>query len=189
MADAVREEVTTGLFIGMPIPEETRLALRAALRQYPQHIEKKVVEESWHLTLQFVGEVKQSKTKMASLMAPMPQAFLPTVNLTHVGRGLTRDQMWAFAHQTPLLNNLRRQVRARLEELGWDTANKNSLEYQRQFVPHVNLARLYEAALGLGIADTAVALTFKAPRINIYQSEVSKQRSAYRILGEIELQQ
>ncbi|MFH1354292.1 MAG: RNA 2',3'-cyclic phosphodiesterase [bacterium] len=178
--------MTARLFLAIPIPEQITNALEQAMQHYPQYVEKMVPKENRHLTLLWLGEVKNYAWYLRRLSGKMPQHFLPAITLTHVGRGLRREQLWAYAHETNVLKNVRRQVRRRVIKLRIPKMQTSKME-KELFVPHVRLANLHPASRGIGLADYPVGVTFTAKQIVIYSSELKKEGAKYTSEGIISL--
>lgn len=140
-------------------------------------------ENQLHLTLLFLGEVANPQQYMSRLMKVMPQTFVPTVTLTHVGRGLERNRLWAYAHPSTILLNVREQLIARLRTMRFPFP-KN---IHRNFVPHITLAKLYPMAGGIGLADTACPLTYTVETVDLWRSIPRHGQAQYYGEGNISL--
>jgi len=171
------------LFLALPIPPTTASILEQSLQQYPQYIEKVIPTANWHLTMVFLGDVENPMQYLSRLLKLMPQTFMPTISLTYVGRGLQRDQIWAYAHVNPLLTNLRQQLVERLKKMRFPLP----ADHQREFVPHIHLANMYPLARGVGMADHAINVSFAAQAIHLYHSQPQSDGAHYEILGTIGL--
>lgn len=180
---SVATTVTTRLFLGVPIPDTARGALASGLAQYPQYIERTVPPERWHVTLVFLGEVEHPRQYYSRLFKALPQTFVPTIALTHVGRGLAREQLWAFVHASPGFLGLRQQLVARLKKMRLPLPPA----LDREFTPHVHLANLFPMARGIGLADHPLSLSFIFPAVHLYRSTVTHEGPAYTIEGTIAL--
>lgn len=171
------------LFLGLSLPDKAKANLQESLRHFPNYIEKIIPPETWHLTLLFLGEVEHPQQYWSRLTKALPQTFIPTVSLMHVGRGIVRDQLWAYAHPSPGLQNLRQQLWDRLRSMRFPIPEKQ----QQEFVPHVRLATLYPMARGLGMADHAVATTFSVSAVHVYHSAPGNNGPHYTITGDVPL--
>ena len=178
--------MTARLFLAIPIPEQVTEALEGAMQHYPQYIEKVVPRERWHLTLLWLGEVENYAWYMRRLGGEMPQNFLPVITLTHVGRGLRREQLWAYAHETSVLKGVRTQIRQRVIKLRIPRI-KTSKIAKESFVPHVRLANFHSSSRGIGLADYPVGVTFTVKQVVIYSSEPESQGVKYINQGVIDL--
>lgn len=178
---------TARLFVALNVPRQVHEPLRLAIKRYPQYIEQILPSNRWHLTLCWLGEVKDYQQYVAALTQPLPQTFVPAVNITHVGRGLRRRHLWAWAAATPALQGLRQQLLARLKDIDFPLP---SHERKRDFVPHIHLSNLYQdqAMLRIGLPDSMARATFSARQAYIYRSEVVEGGSRqYTVEGIIPL--
>jgi 2'-5' RNA ligase len=116
----------------------------------------------------------------------LPQTFVPTVQLTHVGRGLQRSQLWAYADNSALLNNIRSQLLPRLAALRFPIPEKTKND---NFVPHIHVANLFNMAGGIGLADYPIPASFMIREIQIIRSEKSSGGTVHHVAGTIPLLQ
>jgi len=170
------------LFLGISIPAPARATITATFSQFPHYIEKTIAEERWHLTLLFLGDVENPQQYLSRLLKPNPQAYVPTVSVMHVGRGLNRLQLWAYCHPSTSLLNLQTQFADRLRTMRFPFP-KNKATY----VPHIHLANLYPMARGIGIADVACATRFAVTQVHLYESLPLGNSSTYTIRASIPL--
>lgn len=174
------------LFIAIPIPDHVAGALEQALSHYPQYIERVTPVSDWHLTLLFLGEVKNYSWYRRRLTKNLPQLYLPVITVTHVGRGLHRGQLWAYAHETNVLKNVRAQIGRRVSKLRMPMVQA-AKQQKEKFVPHVRLATLCPASGGVGLADYPVGVTFTARQAAIWRSELFPDGARYTSQGTISL--
>ena len=174
------------LFLGIPIPDKAAESLTAGLAQYPQHIERAIDRDKWHLTLFYLGEPANPRQYYSRLARPLkPPSFVPTVRLNHLGRGLQRDQLWAYAEDSNVLNELRKQLRDRIRTLR--LPNYQAEIRHQEFKPHVTVAKLFKQTAGVGMADHPIQVSFTVPTILLYRSERTPQGSRYHTEGELSL--
>lgn len=178
--------MTARLFIAIPVPDHVTQELEQAMQYYPQYIEKLIPKSRWHLTLFFLGEVKNYPWYLGRLTKNLPQQFLPAVTITHVGRGLHRGQLWAYAHRANVLDNVRTQISQRVSKLRIPMLQGAKRKRER-FIPHINLAKLHPASRGVGMADFPVVTTFTARQAVIYRSDLGPKGPNYTKEGIINL--
>lgn len=170
------------LFLGISIPAPARKAIAATFPQFSHYIEKTIAEDRWHLTLLFLGDVENPQQYLSRLLKPNPQAFVPTVSVMHVGRGIQRLQLWAHCHPSTSLLNLQTQFADRLRTMRFPfPKNKDA------YTPHIHLANLYPMARGIGIADAACATRFAFTQVHLYESLPLGNSSTYTIRASIPL--
>ncbi len=187
MSSSTKTKTTTRLFIAVPIPKDAKKEMRKALGNYEKFIEKKVPEKNWHLTFLFLGEVKHYQSYLRRMTEDLPRMFLPTISFTHVGRGYERDQLWAYAQQTNVLNELRSTIRERLVKIRVPTSTSITTKGGAEFVPHVKLANMLNVTRGMGLADRQITVTFMIKQVIVYKSEIDSAGAKYDAVGVINL--
>lgn len=170
------------LFLGLSVPVATHHLFHNALAAFPQYIEKTQPETAWHATLAYLGDVENPQQYLSRLLKPLPQAYVPTVAVTHIGRGLHRMQMWGYINPSTILLNVQRQLVDRLKTMRFPLP-KTSDDY----IPHIHLANLYPMARGIGIADSPCAARFAFRQIHLYESIDMTTDVAYKIRASIPL--
>lgn len=163
-----RPDTLARLFLGFSVPEGIRGKLREiAQRSFGDYFDTFLPEENWHLTLFFFGEVRNHAQYLGRLQQRLPQAFVPTFSITHLGRGAQRDQLWAFVTPTPALLTLRDNLDERLRKIHFPRPVP-----ARKFVPHIHLADFYPTVRGMGLADVPVGLAYASSEAHLYQSSL-----------------
>lgn len=183
MGDTKPGQSTFRLFVGIAIPDKQRQVIRGALGAYQKQIASVIPEERWHMTLLWLGDCGDPTTILPAIGKPMPQQFLPTVTLTHVGRGLVERQLWAYGLSTPWLNALRADVAKRLGETGLTAPG---LREAKPPVPHIHIAGLKPTAPA-SLPDELANATFTVPALHLYQAQTIKKKTHYTSLTSIAL--
>ena len=154
------------MFIGLPVPEQTRGKLAEIARgRYGEYFEKLVPEGNWHMTLFFLGNVRNPGQYIGRLEQPMPQTFVPTLTLTHIGRGEPRDQLWAYGLPAKGLLDLRAAIGKRLGKIRFPHPVG-----AKKFTPHIRLANMYPTVRSMGVADTPVREAYAIREAYLYSS-------------------
>jgi 2'-5' RNA ligase len=180
----IRVQDSARIFIGFEVPANIRDQVREKLRGYSRFTKKLVPEENWHVTVLFVGEVAGYKQRLSPLGEGMPQAYLPILSLTHIGRGLQEHQLWAFAKNTELLNGLQRQLMERLDSLKITLNEKGN---NSRYVPHIKLAELRDGPANNLLADVSISAVWRVEKLNIYRSDLSPGGVSYSVVEQINL--
>lgn len=186
MNSSTKTETVTRLFIAVPIPKSAKDEMERAMGSYTEFIAKAVPRKSWHLTFLFLGEVKYYQRYLRRMTEDLPRMFLPTISFTHVGRGYQRDQLWAYAQRTNVLEELHSTIRARLVKIRVPTS-KPITKGRVKFIPHVRLANLLDVTRGMGLADRRITVTFIVKQVVVYKSEVDSTGAKYSAVGIINL--
>lgn len=174
------EDSIERLFLSLPVPEQAITPIQRSLAQYPQYIERPVKPANWHLTLLFLGAVKNPTQYYGRLKLPLPQQFVPTVRITHVGRGLHKHQLWAYAEPSAVLVNLRDELMARLKKMRFRFGADAAVE-ENDFVPHITIAKLFPVAGGVGLADFPVTVSWSAAEAQVVRSTPRPEGSQYDV--------
>ena len=175
------------LFLAFSVPEAVAEALPTVWAHYGSVVAAPTAREKLHLTLLWLGPVDEAPVeKIKNLVEPLPQSFVPTVRLTHIGRGRRRDQLWAYGEAAGPVVNIREQLLERLRTLDWPVPKQGP---RRPFTPHVTVASLYDQMSHVGVADYPFINSYTAEEVLLYKSTPTpNQPSTYSILERISLQ-
>lgn len=175
---------TQRLFIGFALPERVKAMCQEAIRPYQPHLRGVIPPKRWHITLLFLGECLGVETLQAVLAKPIPQTYLPTITLTHIGKGLVEGQLWVSVLRTVALEQLEKTVRARLVETG---LNIPGLIQNRDFKPHIHVADL-QPTLTFLLVDKPLQITFVPQELHLFRSEIAaKDNRVYTSQTRIQL--
>src|SRR5687768_16160184 len=160
-----RPDTVARLFLGLEVPDATKTRLvEVTQKHFGQYFDKLIPTERWHLTLFFFGDVRNHAQYLGRLKQGLPQAFVPTVSITHIGRGAQRDQLWAYVTPTPALLSLREALSERLRKIHFPRPGEF-----RTFKPHIHLANFYPAVRGMGIADAPFPSAYAISEAYLYE--------------------
>ncbi|MEO1191693.1 MAG: RNA 2',3'-cyclic phosphodiesterase [Pseudomonadota bacterium] len=124
------------LFVALTLPDEVREQLAALEDRLPGA--RWLDEESYHITLRFIGEVDggQAEDIAHELDRLDGRGFeLSLAGLGHWGEGPRARALWAKVEKTEPLSRLQQKVENALQRVGCEPE-------RRRFSPHVTLARL-----------------------------------------------
>ena len=123
------------LFTGIAIPQDVALAL--SLLRGGVHGARWIDEESYHLTLRFIGDVENGAAdELAAALenTAVPGFEIQLEGIGHFGNAKPRA-IWAGVMSSPELDDLQARQERLCQQLGHDAE-------RRKFTPHVTLARL-----------------------------------------------
>ena len=172
------------LFIAVPIPDYVRTHLREAVAHFRDSIRSAPSEESWHVTLIFLGTMEEAAAlteHLSEMSEVLPKLFMPTVTLTHAGRGKASGQLWAYAQPAGPLMDVQIKLREEVARRVPVTAER------RAFVPHIRLAHLQPAAEKNALADLPLSVSFVAREAQLWRSDLSEGQPRYETMGVIPL--
>ena len=180
-------------FIAIEIDDEIRAELgnlQAELRKEadPGKGSVKWVEpKNIHLTLKFLGEVRDSEIveicNITKDVADRHSRF--QIELGGVGSfgGRSARVVWVGATKgVELLEKIQQELETKLEEKGWPRENK-------RFSAHLTLCRIKNVKAGFRMAELAEQYkdyeigTVNVDSINVYQSQLTRQGPIYTVLG------
>jgi 2'-5' RNA ligase len=128
------------LFVAIEIPEE----LRRRMAAISQGVERArwVPEENIHLTLRFIGEVREDV--MEDIVAELSKVGGDPFDVTLVGAGHFESgrrirALWIGVERNPALQALRERIDAAIVRAGLEPEG-------RKFKPHITLARINDAS-------------------------------------------
>ena len=170
------------LFIGIPIPYKARHPLALGIEEFADSVEKTIDPLNWHITLAWLGgKVENHEQYIEKIGQPLSQSFLPTVNVTHMGKGLKPNLLWAYVKRTPHLSNIRDEIVARLKEIEFPLPR----DIDREFVPHITLASFTKEAETKAMADHPINLTWPIKEAILYRSLSTESDIYYKPLSSI----
>lgn len=171
------------LFIALPVAPKAIDTISGSMRNFKDYTERPIPLDAWHVTLLFLGDVENPQQYYSRLTKPLSQSFVPTVSVTHIGRGVARDQLWAYITPTPALLSLKQAITERVKSLRMQYAGKDHPE----FIPHINVASLYPVTAKIGIPDGAAVTTYTVDTAHIYRSQQREGGVQYTIEASIPL--
>ena len=166
------------LFIAIPFSEE----FRGELIRVQNEMRQNGVEGNFsraanlHLTVAFIGEVKDSAPAMTALQSvPLPELELRSGRLGNFG-----EILWIGLQRNPALEQYVADVRAALEAAGVSYDKK-------KFRPNITLVRRAWWPGGLQVADLAEAprASMRVDRVCLMKSERLNGKLTYTAVGEV----
>lgn len=164
------------LFFGIEIPQPVKQAIETSLRAFPQALHQMVSPDRWHITLFFLGECPDIRGYTSRLKKPIPQAFLPTVHVTHLGRGLAPNQVWAYVAPSPILDEIRAGLLERLKKMRLPSP---LLRASQSFVPHIHVADLPADKNSSLASDSLIKAVFPLKEITLFESKKTEAGLMY----------
>lgn len=171
-------------FIALPVPPKVSPVVLAATKEYPQYLKSIVPPDHWHVTLLNMGEIGNHREYLSRLTKPLVQTYVPTINLTHVGRGFHRLHLWSWATPTPVVLNIRQMLMERLKKMRFRFPRD---ETESEFSPHIHVGNLWPNSRQLGLADHQAQISFTATQAHIYRRISTPEGIRYNIEGTISL--
>ena len=183
-------------FIAIELSDEIKKELariQSCLNTPVQEYVKWVDPDGIHLTLKFLGDIAEERTKdIADAMTSSVQGVQP-FNLSLKGLGVFPDPnrtqvAWAgLTGELDILLKLYKQLENNMEKLGFTAEN-------RRFSPHLTLARLRNRAqpeerraFGRLIGETAFTgdKVIKVTAINLIKSRLTRSVAIYSLLSSV----
>lgn len=158
------------LFLALTVPDTIVATLTPLYSHYGSVVQERTPAAKLHVTLIWLGSAEVPGHLIKKLTEPLPQSFVPTVRLTHVGRGRQRQQLWAFGEATGPLMAIREQLLQRLTDMGWPLPKQ---ERRHPFTPHITVASLYDQVSHIGVADHSFITSYAVREVVLYKSTPS----------------
>ena len=186
------------VFIAVDIDEHIRKALGNLQSQLQGEIDvrksdiKWVNPESIHLTLKFLGEIKDEQAaEVCDIIKQVAQRHnsfeLAVESLGCFGGKSARVGWVATAAGTDELAHLQKHIEKQLAQAGWPPEN-------RQFTGHLTLCRIRNPKAGFELAQVAqnygdykLGITY-IDSVTVYQSQLMPKGPIYTQLGNYKLQ-
>jgi 2'-5' RNA ligase len=152
---------------------------------------KWVRPEAMHLTLKFLGEIRDREVmdicRVTEAVAARHAAFdFAVKEVGHFG-GRSARVLWVGAGlDCPALSRLQEDLEAQLAEAGWPKEG-------RKFSGHLTLCRVRNAAAGLKLAQITERYkdvdlgTVRCGAVSVYQSTLKPEGPIYTLLGHYSL--
>ena len=183
---------TLRTFICIPLPDE----MIRKVEQIQQNVRQKedgvkwVHPKSMHLTLQFLGDVKEAAVeKIGGLITPLIEstpAFTLSLEGTGVFPNFRRPKvLWiGIQDKNGQLVKLQEQIAAQLSKLGF--------KEEKKYHPHLTLGRVKKPWLAKKVVDQLLDQkwelgSFSADRVLLMKSELLPQGAHHTCLIKIEL--
>jgi 2'-5' RNA ligase len=184
-------------FIAIDIDEAIRKALARLQDELRGKADIKKSDAKWvdpeniHLTLKFLGEIKDEQVvdicNIAKDVASRHESF--ELNIESVGHfgGKSARVLWVGTGQNiDKLLKLQQDLEQQLDLAGWPKET-------RKFSGHLTLCRIRNARAGVKLAQLAQQYkdfklgTMPADSVSVYQSQLMPQGPVYTVLGKCEL--
>ncbi len=187
------------VFIAFDIDEEIRKGLANLQSQLQSKVDIKKGDVKWvnpeaiHLTLKFLGEIKDEQivdvcNAVKDVAGKHRNFELQVETVGHFG-GKSARVLWVGAgHGCKELLNLQKDIEQQLALAGWP-------KEQRAFAGHLTLCRIRNTKAGAKLAQVAEQYkdfklgTVLADQVRVYQSQLTPQGPIYTVLGSYSLQQ
>jgi len=186
------------LFIAIDIGEENTSALRSLQQQLQNNADIRKGDVKWvrpeniHLTLKFLGEVKDEKSSqicnITEDVAARHKSFeLSIESVGHFGGKSARVLWVGTGTGTENLYLLQKDLEQQLALAGWPRET-------REFTGHLTLCRVKNSAAGVKLAQASEDYRdFKlgiltADSVCVYQSQLTPTGPIYTVLGNYKLQ-
>lgn len=185
-------------FIAIDIDDEVRSALGDLQRRLRDGIDVKKGDINWvnpdniHLTLKFLGEIKDEKTaevcNIVKAAAGRHKSFeLDVESVGHFG-GKSPKVLWVGTGRgEENLLKLQEDIEKSLALAGWP-------EETRDFSGHLTLCRIRNPKAGMKLAQVSEDYkdfklgTMPADSVSVYQSDLKPSGPVYNVLGSYKLQ-
>ena len=184
-------------FVAIDITEEIKAGLADLQQALASSVDirkgdvKWVRPEAMHLTLKFLGEIRDADVvqvcNMAKAVAADHNAFdLAVKEVGHFG-GHSARVLWVGAGQDcEALLALQQDLEERLAQAGWP-------KEARKFAAHLTLCRIRNARAGTTLAEAARRFehydlgALRATAISVYESQLTPRGPIYTCLGHFKL--
>lgn len=167
------------LFVALPLPAPVRMRLSLLAGGIPGA--RWVPQESYHITLRFIGEVDGGTAQdidTALRRVSASRFDLDLSGLDTFGQGEAARLLWVGVQRHPALLDLRERVEAALRLVG-------IAPDPQKYIPHVTLARLKKPPVAALMRQIAAQSPLRLPpvafdRFNLYSSWSQADGPFYR---------
>jgi 2'-5' RNA ligase len=186
------------VFIAIDINDQVRASIRALQSELKKAADIRRKEVKWvepdniHLTLKFLGEIKDSEVpdvcKIVESAADRHRGFeLSVESVGHFGGRSARILWVGISEGRQALCQLQEELEGEMEKGGWS-------KEERPFTGHLTVCRIKNIKAGQRIAEiSADYKDFKAgsvlvDSVKVYQSQLMPKGPIYSVLGSFLLQ-
>ncbi|MHC4061924.1 MAG: RNA 2',3'-cyclic phosphodiesterase [Planctomycetota bacterium] len=186
------------VFVAIDIDRSIRKALGDLQRQLQGKLDIKKGDVKWvspeamHLTLKFLGEIKDEKVvevcNIIKDVADRRESFELDVESVGCFGGKSARVVWVgCGRNCDLLHRLQEDIEHHLADAGWP-------EEKRRFTGHLTLCRVRNPRAGFRLAQLTEAYrdfrlgTMSAEAVVVYQSQLRPSGPVYTALGNYKLQ-
>jgi len=186
------------VFIAIDIGEDIRAALGDLQQQLQSKVDVKKSDVKWvnpeniHLTLKFLGEIKDEKVveicNITQDVAGRHKGFELDVESVGCFGGRSARVVWVGAGEgSDDLLRLQEDLDQQLASAGWP-------QETRKFTGHLTLCRVRNPKAGIQLAQASEAYgdfklgTMSADTVTVYQSRLTPTGPIYTVLGDYKLQ-
>jgi len=186
------------VFIAIDIDEKIKAALRDLQQQLQSSVDVKKGDVKWvnpenmHLTLKFLGEIKDAKVvevcNIVKKVASRHKNFeLDVESVGHFGGRSARILWVGIGEAGDNLRELQKDLERQLALAGWP-------EEQRDFAGHLTVCRIRNPAAGIKLAQMSEDYgdfelgTMSADSVSVYQSQLKPTGPVYTVIGNYKLQ-
>lgn len=185
------------VFIAIDINEQVRAGLRDLQQEMADSVDVKRSDVKWvnpenmHLTLKFLGEIKDAKAvevcNIVKEVAARHEGFeLDIENVGYFG-GKSARVLWVGTGEgSDNLCRLAEELEESLALGGWP-------KEKRGFSGHLTLCRIRKPAAGIKLAELSKGYgdfkigTISADSVSVYQSELTPRGPIYTVVGDYKL--
>jgi 2'-5' RNA ligase len=175
------------LFIAIDLPTDIRDALAAVQRNLKPitNTARWVAPESIHLTLKFIGEMREEKIRDidAALAGLRWNPFTMAVHGAGFFPGTRSPRVFWVGLQSPIISALAEEIDTRMERCGLERE-------KRAFRPHLTLARARDMRMDSSLVAAAAQYenydfgSFTVDRLYLFQSTLRPAGAVYNKLKE-----
>jgi 2'-5' RNA ligase len=185
------------VFIAIDIGEEIRAALGGLQQQFQSKVDVKKSDVKWvkpkniHLTLKFLGEIKDEKIaeicNITKDVADRHNSFELDIESVGCFGGRSARVVWVGAGEgCDNLYQFQKDLDEQLAAAGWP-------QERRKFTGHLTLCRVRNPKAGIKLAQASDAYrdfklgTMSADSVTVYQSQLRPTGPVYTVLGDYKL--
>jgi 2'-5' RNA ligase len=169
------------LFLGLPVPVELARSLIHAAQTTEMEKARWTAPENVHLTLVFLGEVRNERLPAIKLELAGLDARPLRIRITNLGSFPRAGVIFAEIDPAPNLLRLQAQTEEGMAHCGF-------LKESRPYRPHITLARFHPVQPfnrgRFASPATSIEQTFQVDTINLYCSHLSATGSRYEIIAQ-----
>ncbi|MGB3988817.1 MAG: RNA 2',3'-cyclic phosphodiesterase [Minisyncoccales bacterium] len=173
------------IFVSIEPPEKIKQELSLLRSEFPSLPAKWTDKEKIHLTLSFLGQVKEKSIpmilkKLKEILEKEAPFLLKITRLSYIPEKTTAKMIWALFEESTTINNVNKEI---VKKIGGSN----------DFLPHITLARINSWNFRKLETDEVpdlnrdLNISFPVDSVSLMESKNIRGKSVYQLIEKIKL--
>ncbi|OGE79253.1 MAG: 2'-5' RNA ligase [Candidatus Doudnabacteria bacterium RIFCSPHIGHO2_01_FULL_46_14] len=167
--------MTSRCFVSIDLPNSVKEYL-GRLAHHDIYWIKWANPKNFHITLNFLGELKPERIEEARLVLKQVAALYQPFNIKLAEVEPSRDMLWLLPEDNETLASLQDELKDKLK------GARLGKRERRSYMPHILLARSKTGRNMRPVIENFSQKEFVADKINLYESELTPGSATHRLI-------